>query len=150
MRHYVIDYYVINVRGRQTFIIALQIIFSFESPCYCMQLLEEFEKLIIDHSSPPLDLMIYKLFLVFSVYPTWVYCTRKHVESMVYCLIIYCVIIVYSTDDFITTCTTKIRPLLEYACPIWGGIPDYLSLELQRVQDRCLKFLGLRKMSLKH
>ena len=29
-------------------------------------------------------------------------------------------------------------PLLEYACPIWGGIPDYLSLELQRVQDRAV------------
>ena len=40
---------------------------------------------------------------------------------------------------------TKIRPFLEYACPIWGGIRDYLSLELQRVQDRCLKILSLPK-----
>ena len=48
----------------------------------------------------------------------------------------------------LTTYTTKIRPLLEYACPIWGGIPDYLSLELQRVQDRCLKILGLPKDAL--
>ena len=48
----------------------------------------------------------------------------------------------------LTTYTTKIRPLLEYACPIWGGIPDYLSLGLQRVQDRCLKILGLPKDAL--
>ena len=48
----------------------------------------------------------------------------------------------------LTTYTTKIRPLLEYACPIWGGIPDYLSLELQRVQDCCLKILGLPKDAL--
>jgi len=47
-----------------------------------------------------------------------------------------------------TTYTTKIRPLLEYACPFWGGIPDYLFLELQRVQDRCLKILGLPKDAL--
>ena len=48
----------------------------------------------------------------------------------------------------LTTYTTKIRPFLEYACPIWGGIPDYLSLELQRVQDRCLKILNLPKDAL--
>ena len=48
------------------------------------------------------------------------------------------------------TYTTKIRPLLGYACPIWGGIPDYLSLELQRVKDRCLKILDLPKMPSKH
>ena len=48
----------------------------------------------------------------------------------------------------LTTYTTKIRPLLEYACPIWGGIPDYLSVELQRVQDRCLKILSLPKDAL--
>jgi len=39
----------------------------------------------------------------------------------------------------LTTYTTKMRPLLEYACPIWGGIPECLSLELERIQDRCLK-----------
>ena len=48
----------------------------------------------------------------------------------------------------LTTYTTKIRPLLEYACPIWGDIPNYLFLELQRVQDRCLKILGLPKDAL--
>ena len=37
----------------------------------------------------------------------------------------------------------------EYVCPIWGGIPDYLSLELQRVQDCCLKILCLPKDALK-
>ena len=45
----------------------------------------------------------------------------------------------------LTTYTTKIRPLLEYACPVWGGIPEYLSRELQRVQDPCLKILRLPK-----
>ena len=44
---------------------------------------------------------------------------------------------------------TKIRTLLEYASPIWGALPEYLSLELQRVQDRCLRILGLPKDSLK-
>ena len=42
----------------------------------------------------------------------------------------------------------KIRPLLEFACPIWGGIHNYPSLELQRVQNRCLKILGLPKDAL--
>ena len=55
----------------------------------------------------------------------------------------------YLPDEVgLTTYTTKIRPLLEYAFPILGGIPDYLSLELQRVQDRCLKILGLPKDAL--
>ena len=55
---------------------------------------------------------------------------------------------IFPDEAGLTTYTTKIRPLLEYACPIWGGIPDYLSLELQRVQDRCLKILGLPKNAL--
>ena len=38
---------------------------------------------------------------------------------------------------------TKIRPLLEYALPIWGGLPGYLEEDLQRVQDRCLHIIGL-------
>ena len=29
------------------------------------------------------------------------------------------------------TYTTKIRPILEYASPVWGGIPRYLEEELE-------------------
>ena len=38
---------------------------------------------------------------------------------------------------------TKIRPVLEYALPVWGGLPIYLEEDLQRVQNRCLNVIGL-------
>lgn len=47
----------------------------------------------------------------------------------------------------LTIYITIIRTLLEYASPIWGGLAEYLS-ELQRVQDRCLRILGLPKDTL--
>ncbi|CAB4013179.1 Hypothetical predicted protein [Paramuricea clavata] len=31
------------------------------------------------------------------------------------------------------TYTSKIRPILEYASPVWGGIPKYLEVEIERV-----------------
>ena len=34
---------------------------------------------------------------------------------------------------------TKIPPLLEYAAPVWGGIPLYLMNDLERVQRRSLR-----------
>ena len=43
----------------------------------------------------------------------------------------------------LTTYCTKIRPLLEYAAPIWGGLPDYLKVDLERVQNRCLDIIRL-------
>ena len=46
-------------------------------------------------------------------------------------------------DIGLTTFLTKIRPLLEYASPIWGGLPTYLEEDLQRVQNRCLNIIGL-------
>ena len=36
-----------------------------------------------------------------------------------------------------------IRPVLEYASPVWGGLPIYLEEDLQRVQNRCLNVIGL-------
>lgn len=43
----------------------------------------------------------------------------------------------------------KICPLLEYASPIWGSLPEYLAAELYRIQDCCLGILGLPKDNLK-
>ena len=37
---------------------------------------------------------------------------------------------------------SRIRPLLEYASPIWGGIPCYLEEEIERVEKRCMRILG--------
>lgn len=38
---------------------------------------------------------------------------------------------------------TKIRPLLEYGAPIWGGLPDNLAKELENIQRRSLDMIGL-------
>ena len=46
-------------------------------------------------------------------------------------------------DISLTTYITKIRPVLEYASPVWGGLPIYLEEDLQRVQNRCLNVIGL-------
>ena len=43
----------------------------------------------------------------------------------------------------LATYCTKIRPLLEYAAPVWGGIPRYLMNDLERVQRRSLRIIGL-------
>ena len=40
-------------------------------------------------------------------------------------------------DISLTTYITKIRPVLEYASPVWRGLPIYLEEDLQRVQNRC-------------
>ena len=43
----------------------------------------------------------------------------------------------------ITCYLTKIRPLLEYGAPIWGGLPAYLAAELEKIQSRSLDIIGL-------
>ena len=43
----------------------------------------------------------------------------------------------------LTTYLTKIRPILEYCSPVWGGLPQYLRDELERVQRRSLRIIGL-------
>ena len=43
---------------------------------------------------------------------------------------------------------TKIRPVLEYAAAIWGGLPQYLNEEIENIQARSLRILGLPSESL--
>ena len=43
----------------------------------------------------------------------------------------------------LTTYISKIRPVLEYASPVWAGIPEYLQQEIERVQTRSLEILDL-------
>ena len=43
---------------------------------------------------------------------------------------------------------TKIRPLLEYASQVWGGLPQYLADNLQSIQNRCLDIIGISRASL--
>ncbi|CAB4036656.1 Hypothetical predicted protein [Paramuricea clavata] len=42
----------------------------------------------------------------------------------------------------ITCYESNIRPVLEYAAPIWGGLPQYLIDEIESIQNRCIKILG--------
>ena len=49
----------------------------------------------------------------------------------------------------IITYQSKIRPILEYASPVWVGLPNYLRDEIERVQSRSLRILGLEKDYLK-
>ena len=39
-------------------------------------------------------------------------------------------------------CTRK-RPLLEYASPLWGGLPKHLTEELQSLQNRCVDIIRI-------
>ena len=55
---------------------------------------------------------------------------------------------VLPTEIGITCYLTKIRPLLEYASPVWGGIPQYLADELENIQATSLKIIGFLKDSL--
>jgi hypothetical protein len=43
----------------------------------------------------------------------------------------------------LATYCTKIRPLFEYAAPVWGGLPHYLVNHLERIQRRSLRIIGL-------
>ena len=42
----------------------------------------------------------------------------------------------------ITLYKSNIRSVLEYASPVWGGLPTYLVNEIERTQTRCLRVLG--------
>ena len=44
-------------------------------------------------------------------------------------------------------CTRK-RPLLEYASPLWGGLPKHLTEELQSLQNRCVDIIRIPRTSL--
>ena len=42
-------------------------------------------------------------------------------------------------DDLIVIYTTTVRPVLEYACPVWhSSLPDYLHNSIERVQRRAI------------
>ncbi len=47
------------------------------------------------------------------------------------------------TEVGLATYCTKIRPLLEYAAPVSGGLPHYLVNDLERIQKRSLRIIGL-------
>ena len=42
----------------------------------------------------------------------------------------------------ITCYESGIRPILEYAAPIWSGLPQYFIDEIESIQNRCMKILG--------
>ncbi len=44
----------------------------------------------------------------------------------------------------ITTYQSKIRPILEYASPVWAGLPNYLQHEIERVQSLTNPWPGKR------
>ena len=48
----------------------------------------------------------------------------------------------------ITCYQSKIRLILEYAAPVWNGLPEYLVDEIEIVQNRCLKILETSRHNL--
>jgi hypothetical protein len=50
---------------------------------------------------------------------------------------------IYRPKVGLTCYETKLRPVLEYAAPIWGGLTQYLADELESIQTRSVKILGL-------
>ena len=48
----------------------------------------------------------------------------------------------------LTCYQTKIRSVLEYAAPVWSGLPQYLVDEIENIQNRCINILGIPRESL--
>ena len=47
-----------------------------------------------------------------------------------------------SSDDLLLLYKSCIRPLSEYACPVWSmSLPAYLVEKIERIQQRCLKII---------
>ena len=45
-----------------------------------------------------------------------------------------------SQIDLVTVYTSVVRPVLEYACPVWHtNLPKYLSDSIELIQTRALK-----------
>ena len=42
------------------------------------------------------------------------------------------------TEIGLATYTSKIRPVLEYASPVWAGLPAYLQQKIERIQARSM------------
>ena len=42
--------------------------------------------------------------------------------------------------DLVTVCISVVRPVLEYACPVWHtNMPKYISDSIELIQNRALK-----------
>ena len=54
------------------------------------------------------------------------------------------------TEVSLTLYKSKIRPIVEYASPVRGGLPSYLVNEIERIQTRSLRILGINKDSLQN
>ena len=52
------------------------------------------------------------------------------------------------TEVGLTLYKSKIRPIIGYASPVWGGLPRCLENEIKRLQRRSLRILGLDTDSL--
>lgn len=37
--------------------------------------------------------------------------------------------------------TTTVRPVLEYAAPVWQNIPDFLSYKIESIQKRAMRII---------
>ncbi|KAI8488153.1 hypothetical protein Bbelb_340020, partial [Branchiostoma belcheri] len=53
-----------------------------------------------------------------------------------------------STDVLTQIYVSFIRPILEYASPVWGGLPKRLAYTLEGVQRRCCRIMGISPNSL--
>jgi len=53
-----------------------------------------------------------------------------------------------SSDVLVQIYLSFIRPILEYASPVWGGLPNRLSHMLEAVQKRCCRIIGISSDSL--
>ena len=49
------------------------------------------------------------------------------------------------TDNMLKLYLAIIRPILEYALPVWKAIPEYLSYKIESVQRRALKIINPRE-----
>ncbi len=47
----------------------------------------------------------------------------------------------FEKDNIQKVYSTTVRPMLEYAVPVWQAIPDYLSEAIEVVQERSLKII---------
>ena len=46
----------------------------------------------------------------------------------------------HTAYDLVTVCISVVRPVLEYACPVWHiNLPKYLSDSIELIQNRALK-----------
>ena len=52
------------------------------------------------------------------------------------------------TNDLLSFYTTCIRPVAEYACPVFHtALPQYLSDQLERLQKRALRIISTNDLS---